>query len=515
MTASLVLALLLPAAAEEPRGSIRGRVVCVQTGEGLRGVSVLVSGQAGSGPGLGRTAISAEDGAFLIERLPAANYTLAVHKSGYRPVDAAPRRIVLEHNQTRSGLELRMNRPGVVAGTVTDAEGMPIAGTQVTAFRVVWTDGRRRWARVEGVTTNDRGQYRLFGLDAGRYVVRAAAPPAEAPEGEGELARRAYYPGTSRVSEASPLLLRWGQESSAVDFVLRPQAGFSVAGRVLDAAAGGPCATCTVSLAPVDEPLERSQRVAPDGSFRARGLIAGAYRIMAEKPGPQGTATSRVVQVATQDLRDVELVVGLERAVAGRVVWESPAGEADRSRLNLSVLLRDDYGDEEEARVTPDLAFALPGLPGTSYRVVLEGLPPSAYLKTLRLAGRDLPRPAIELPEQGALTPLELVVAFDGATVAGQVKPNPEDASGTVLLVPQDNQPAYVIQRRVRTDSRGSFTLSGIVPGSYTAFAAPPDNALLLEDPETQRRFLSSGKSITLDPDQKATLELGLIQMDP
>src|SRR5262249_47035906 len=56
---------------------------------------------------------------------------------------------------------------------VYDKNGEPLASAQVMALRQVYKDGRRTLTIVQIVTTDDRGEYRLFWLAPGRYYVSA------------------------------------------------------------------------------------------------------------------------------------------------------------------------------------------------------------------------------------------------------------------------------------------------------------------------------------------------------
>src|SRR5437868_4301082 len=100
---------------------------------------------------------------------------------------------------------------GSIEGTVKLADtGAPVAGTPVQLFMVSGPDGKPVvGARVEAsriirdvsvpaksVLTNDRGEYRLFSLDAGKYVIAAAVPNTYA---------RTYYPGVPDVSKAQTI----------------------------------------------------------------------------------------------------------------------------------------------------------------------------------------------------------------------------------------------------------------------------------------------------------------------
>lgn len=515
LTTSVLTALLFQAGAAEPRGSIAGRVISAHMGEGLRAAHVTLSAEI-QNQRITRSSITAADGSFTFDRLPAGAYSLVIQKYGYRPATDLPARILLEHNQTRAGLDFKMHRPGVLAGTVTDAERLPIAGAQVTAFRTVWAYGRRRAVSAGKARTDDRGRYRIFGLEPGRYLIGATAATERAPEGELDVTLRAYYPAAHRLSEAVPVSVAWGKEAADISLVLRAQPGFAVTGRVADQAAGAPCHSCLISVRLVEEVVESdalSFRVAADGSYRVRGLTPGLHRVTVEKTTPPYTGASRVIQVSNRNLRDVDLEVGLEATLAGRVILDSPPPDLDRGKMELTVVVRGESAGEEEARVAPDLSFEVQGLSPQPYRVFLDRLPTGAYLKVLRLAGQDLPGPVIELPGGGSRSQIEVVVAFDSATLSGKVKSDrPEQAANAAILVfPQGNQSPYLLERRIQADRTGGFLLSGMAPGRYTVFAAPPTVAYELADPEARRHLQNLGRSLVLSRGEKTFIELALV----
>ncbi len=111
---------------------------------------------------------------------------------------------------------------------------------------------------------------------------------------------------------------------------------------------------------------------------------------------------------------------------------------------------------------------------------------------------------------------VEIVFAFDGASVTGSVQP-PETAgrghrvtSATVVLYPQENESAYLVERRVATDAGSAFTIDGVAPGAYTAFALPAGSSLDWDDPEVRREFARFGRALDLRRDKRATIELTL-----
>ena len=65
-------------------------------------------------------------------------------------------------------------------------------------------------------------------------------------------------------------------------------------------------------------------------------------------------------------------------------------------------------------------SFVLQDVPAEDYRLDVFSLPRGAYLKALSFGGRPLPRPVIRVPEDHPLTGLQVVIAFDAATVGGR-----------------------------------------------------------------------------------------------
>jgi protocatechuate 3,4-dioxygenase beta subunit len=64
---------------------------------------------------------------------------------------------------------------GVIAGTVTSIEGQPVVNVAVRAFRIRDQEGNKVSSPgfAQSRLTDDRGYYRLYGLQPGTYVVSA------------------------------------------------------------------------------------------------------------------------------------------------------------------------------------------------------------------------------------------------------------------------------------------------------------------------------------------------------
>jgi uncharacterized surface anchored protein len=515
-----LLPFALPFQHSEPQATLRARFVLAETGEPLTGVTVDLS----SRPPAARwdqSTRSGDDGVARFEGLAAGDYQLSARKTGYLSLLGLPTVITLATNQSREDLTFRFHRQGVLSGTVTDPDGNPVSGAWVVAWRDRWEDGRRTLSRVEETTADDRGQYRLFGLSAGRYVLGAAFPGPVSPPGEVELSCKAYYPSGTQPGEAARLPVRWGQEWTDLHLVLRPYTAYSIRGVIGDS--GGPC-NCLLSVYRVDQGVSTSVHsglFTPTGSFRVGGLLPGSYRLVAEKAVPGGHAVAaRAVTLGNQDLTGVPLMIGPDRTVAGRIVLGSPPEALDRGKVRLGIFLLAGLRSDEPVQTEPDLTFRVRNLAPVTYRLRLAGLPEGGYFKLLRLGGQDLPAPEIEVPAEGSLGDLEVVIAFDGATLSGSVQP-PESAgrghrvtSATIALFPQENQSPYLVERRLATDSNGNFSLTAIAPGAYTVFALPAGSSLDWDDPDVRRQFARFGGSVDLGPGKKETVELLLAPVE-
>lgn len=171
----------------------------------------------------------------------------------------------------------------------------------------------------------------------------------------------------------------------------------------------------------------------------------------------------------------------------------------------------------ERGPVNADRTFQLEGLSAENYSVDLEGLPEGAYLKAVRVAGRDLPSPEIEIPADGAMSPVELLVSFDTGKVAGLVKSadifsgDPPPVAAVVILFPHDGQSPYLDTARASTQPDGGFNCSGVPPGAYTAFAVSRNSKLDWEDPQIRKQFEEYGKTVRVESAKLETLELRLV----
>src|SRR5215831_7949427 len=156
---------------------LRGRIVAGDTGSPVRRAQVRISS-----PDIGsKTALTDNQGRYEFRELPAGRFNLSVSKSGYvamqygqsRPFEPG-KPIDLVDAQVMDKLDVALPRGGVLAGRVVDEAGEAVAEADVVAMRMQFQSGKRRLVPTgRNATTNDLGQFRIYGLPPGEYYVSA------------------------------------------------------------------------------------------------------------------------------------------------------------------------------------------------------------------------------------------------------------------------------------------------------------------------------------------------------
>ena len=337
-----------------------------------------------------RSVITGDDGVFRFEGLPPGRYVLVAAKDGYVSTGAgAPRLGRLGGVELVAGgtarVELTMVKGAVITGRVQTPEGEPAAGmsVQVLRFDKGGPLGERRLAPagIPAVTTDDRGEYRIFGLSPGTYFLRAqprfqmvpgaaeglhiptdaeiraamadakaeatsARPgipvrPRPAPVAHTETRRGVtlapiFFPSTSIPSRAAAITLGPAEVRTGVDIDLEYVPLSTVEGFVA-VPPGTSRVVLTLSSAEevaVTGGFSRSTSGSQDGAFVFRGVPPGTYTITARAlpARPTGPAPAAPfwgttgIAVSGEDLSGVSIAMQPGLTISGRVVFDASSG---------------------------------------------------------------------------------------------------------------------------------------------------------------------------------------------
>jgi len=207
--------------------TVEGTVVDAATGAGLRNVEVSLRAAPGSAPAAqsSYTAATEKDGKFSITGVAPGAYRLSARRAGYLQTEFGARgsgrqgtTLTLLPGQRMAGLEVRLRRGAAISGRVVDEYGDPVERVMVRAMRYRWTGSERQMSIQASTSTDDLGNYRLFGLEPGRYYLQVT-PGVSSTVAAGQVGKQArlayapvYYPGTIEESAASPVEVTAGAE---------------------------------------------------------------------------------------------------------------------------------------------------------------------------------------------------------------------------------------------------------------------------------------------------------------
>lgn len=557
---------------EQPAGtaSITGRVVAADSGRPVKRARVVAA------PG-GRSATTNDQGRYELVELPAARYTLTASKTGFVSITFGQRRplqpgtpVELADGQRLQGVDFRLPRGSVITGHVLDEDGEPLARAVVNAMRYAYQQGERRLVPAGTDQTDDRGEFRVFGLPPGDYVVSASArflenlglirraiadavgvgpgpgggglgpgpgggglgrwaglvPDAE-PEAETLGYGPTYYPGATDLAQATRLTLGVGQELANVDFAIQLVPTARIGGVVIGpdgTAAVGTNVAVTSDAAPgLRLGSTFSARVQNDGSFSVVNVPPGRYVVSARagRRNDDGALfATQTVTVAGQDVFGLTLMLMPGAAISGSVSFESsraaPPSDFTRIRVNTSPLEPGPLGGGQTGRVRDDGTFLVENLPPGRHLVRAGGATRDWSVKGIYLDGRDVTDVPLELGTGQTVTGVTIAFTDRITDLSGVVvdEANRPAREFTVIAFASDAalwRPQSRSVQAARPDQNGRYQLRGLPAGEYLLAAVAHVEQGEWFDPAFLEPLRAGAVRILLNDGETKTTDLKLI----
>ncbi|MBV9484376.1 MAG: carboxypeptidase regulatory-like domain-containing protein [Acidobacteria bacterium] len=442
-------------------------------------------------PGNILTAISSEDGTFQIRHVPAGKYGLTGAKSGFIPASYEQHgqfstAIVTGNGFDTEHLVLRLAPFAVVCGKVLDESGEPVRHARVVLYREDRRIGVEQVQRIRAEKTDDQGTYEFSGLPEGTYFLSASATPwyafhrplslAQSEESSQDLDQSldvayplTYYKDVTEADESLPIPLRGGDRLEA-DLHMSPVRALHLLFRVPGNGQNG--FTVPMLQKPTLDGLEFVSNQAPQmispGLYALTGIAPGAYSV--RLPGVGEQAPVDIDIDISKDGQELDTSRG-EPASVVKATVEAP-GERTLP-AGLSVALRNSKlrvvaWQQVTAKGEIEFGAVRPG----NYEVIVLS-PNRAYALTrISSQGSEIPGHTLNVTAGSALN-ISLSVVGSTMKVEGIVKRrNGKPVAGAmVVLIPQDPESNRSLFRRDQSDMDGSFSLPGVIPGTYTVVA--------------------------------------------
>jgi Carboxypeptidase regulatory-like domain len=535
--------------APQPTGRITGRVLASDTGRPVRRARVLLN--ASELPG-GRGVLTDDNGLFDFLELPAGRYTLGVSKSGFVGISYGQRRplqpgtpLQLADGQAIRGIEFRLPPGSVIAGHVFDEAGDPLPGATVRILQYRFAQGSRQLVPAGAAQTDDRGEYRVWGLNPGEYYVTAVArnftPPGgplngrfggpfggrggpspnvggtPAPEGRGNAPEQTgyaptYFPGVESVSQARPVTVGLSAQALDIDFGVLLVQTSRVTGRVISSE-GEPVSTGNIALFPEGQQTGRqgagagfTARIQWDGGFAITNVPPGRYILRARGDDwevPQFALMP--VTVSGPEVSGLNVMLAPGGTISGSLTFErSQLVAPDPTQFRVTAPSADGgaLGPQQNVRVGQDGRFSLEGVPvGTHW--IRTQTPRGWMLKSVTFDGRDVTDIAVDVRSGQQLSSVSIVFTDKISEINGIVanEQGTPVTEFTMLAFPTDTSLWHPQSRQIMTarpDQNGRYQLRGLPPGEYLLAPVDPTEAGEWFDPAYLDEHRAGAVRVTL-----------------
>lgn len=502
MSQSILLLLAAAVANCAEAATIRGIVLDHYTGRPL--ARTVVTLESIQGYGSAKTSIrtgstgqfvflSLNPGAYL---LSAARPSFATWKYGQKFWNAPGAPIFLTE-ESAPYLDLRLHRLAAISGAIWDENEIGIAEQEVYAYRNTKPPTLSARGR-----TDDRGVYRIGGLNPGQYLIRAGSKQLD----EETAVTPTFYKDSVSVEDARVVDVELDQQ--VADINVRPNFGTllrlsGVAGPIPDHCPGSIFVTLSSDM---------GQTTASTPSFSFDQLSRGNYELVAEfAPTTPTRDCERAAAYLSFYLgRNDTKPLRLGTIPSIQLSLEDKDGKIVDPSLVTVVARRKDLSGEGTPFEIKDGAVLLPGrweitasTRGNLYPVSISLSNPGTPQR-----GRGDAWNEFVLTARGRVT-LKVLVATGAASLRGRVTKSISDpAIGAPVYLEAfdpDSQKRLSDLRKILTDTRGDYRFVGLTPGSYRIVSS-----FEFEDPDERMMESVRAKMVVVSPGTESTHDLDL-----
>ncbi len=534
--AILLLGSVAAACQESPaprNPKVSGSVVASDSGQPLPRAKVTLVPRSRQGTPLSTT--TAPDGTFSFTEVTPGSYFVGAERNGYVETRARAQEVTVGASGDVTGIRLQLTSAAVIAGKVVNEEGEPVPNANVQALRRRYGPRGPAMTPAANAQTNDLGEYRMFALAPGRYILRVLpqerwnAGVSKGPD-VNQSYPPLYYPDTMVPDAAVPYEVRAGSEGRA-DFHLVRVEGVTVRGRVVEAMKSDQPFRGSVMLRLGREQVAGAG-IEENGTFVFRGVAPGTYSLDAWGPGvtppggsqpvPQTAHRKIVVSSGPPDEVLLHLQPSVSGEINGYIRIEGGTPKLDHIFVNLAPVENEDddeypifgrYGGG--GAVKPDGSFKIQMRGRGKYRAILaarSGGLEDYYTKTVIYGGRDVTDSGFSYT--GGAGTLEIVVSAFGARIEGSVvdgdgKPVP---GATVVAVPEKSlRDRYDLYQPTVSDQTGHFVIRGQRPGDYTLLALEGARDAIYMDPAFLKENEDKGQTLHAEVNGRHQVSLKVI----
>jgi protocatechuate 3,4-dioxygenase beta subunit len=512
--------------------AVSGTVVADETGVPLAKAGVILR-PIHSGDDTSYATTTGADGKFSLTGVEPGKYVLAINRTGYisQSYNATgsrhqPETLDLQPGQGMNDLKVKLVAQAVIVGRVLDTDGEPLPDVQVQCQRPMFNSGEKVMAPAGFASTNDLGEFRIYGLSPGKCYLSARRLQGPVTgehvimEGPKRSYALTYYSSATDISAASPVAVSAGQTVRGIDITLLPVAAYHVSGYVKNIPNGKSVfiqLTHAGGSLNVLETARFQMARSRDGYFDFTGIPPGDY-VVSTQPigsGNDRLAATQPVSVEDKDVSTLNLILTPVPSLSAQIASTDPTACPP---VNTSVVLqpkvRLPYGGWAQGNADENGQLKLDGVALTAYSINVFNIADGCYVASIRLGDEAVADGQLDFSEGIPAGQLTLTISPRAPTVSGTVKDaNDSPAVGVrVVLVPADPARHWsALFHTATTDQNGSYSLKNLIPGDYQAYAWQDIPAGAWQDPDILKQFSTRAASVNLKPGDNLSQDLAVI----
>jgi hypothetical protein len=459
--------VLLALAARVQAGTIHGVVLEQASGRPLARTVVRLDPLPQSG-GKQLTTRAGRSGQYAFPVIAPGFYLLVAVRDGYFPAAhgqrlptgrGTPIPVTVESDFFS---ELRLRRKGAITGRVLDENGVASPGVSVFAYRA-----RLPLLSVGSGLSDDRGVFRIHGLEPGKYWVRSAAYTLE--DGSGWLPT--FAPQGREVRDARVYQVTVDADTTDADVSPDSGALFHLSG-VISCDTAGPVIVTLSS----ETGRRRTQTACPQGGYKFEGLAPGVHEVFATQQ--DGSAAGFT-----------ELFVDRDSEAGSVQITQSPTVDIEVRRAGTNAVVdipltltgrRQDLSEAEAER-----EIARPRLTLAPGHWELRAHPPAGQYVESIVNLRAAPRRPWRAErasdwfevfiETRSASRIRITVSDQAGQIAGKVMADSKPVPGApVFLWPVADSARRSLSGPLQalSDTEGRFRFDSLPPGDYRMLAS-------------------------------------------
>jgi hypothetical protein len=457
-----------------------------------------------------------DTGHFLFKNVDAGTYRVSGDRQGFffdNRKNIAQTYVDVPADGHVGNVLVRLVPFGVISGRIVDEKNDPIQHAETRLYAWDFVRGRRVLTSKGSTATDDRGEYRLAGVRPGSYFLLASYDfKKEWLRSMGDVAKTTrpdiaylpeFFPGTTDFREAQQLTVKAGDEVLE-NFSFSSHPAVSIHGRVVNGISGQPISKAAVTATWANIPAgvdPINAQAGEDGTFEIWGLAPGSYTLRTSfQDQGENYAGQQQIEVGSAGVSQAEIAGMPDFEMKGSVTIEGTQPPPIRYvSVEFMTVGDSPFNIFRVGAGSPNFQIQGKLHLETHYRVNAVNLPDEYYLKSIKVAGREVPKNDVVVTAKHSQ--LELVVSPAGGHVEGTVLDFKNQAvrSSYVMLAPDvaEIDPDQILQSR--SDANGKFVLRGVPPGSYKLIAFEDVNVNeLMAQPDILKRSVDQGQVLNV-----------------